>query len=187
MITTQYEKFDVDHMPITIEFPTLEEAKLDAARIMKFMDLRYVRILQDDVLLWSAIRYIRQGELFVMDFLAQAAHEESAKRQLNQMYGKFNDPPWYPMTSQIDLKHIGKLGEECGELSSAISRCIIQGIDEKDPGTGKPNRLWLQEEIADVLANIQLVRRHFDLNDNEIHERIIRKVDGLMRWHGELK
>jgi hypothetical protein len=61
--------------------------------------------------------------------------------------------PWRPMTRPIDLKHLGKLGEESNELGAAISRCIIQGIDEREPVTGKPNRQWLAEEIADVLAN----------------------------------
>lgn len=75
-----------------------------------------------------------------------------------------NDPrtswtlnPWIPMSKPIDIKHLGKLAEELGEASSAVARCLIQGIDESEPVTGKLNRQWLEDELADVCANIQLV------------------------------
>src|ERR1039458_1231647 len=79
--------------------------------------------------------------------------------------------PWYPMSRPIDLKHMGKLGEELGEAQSAVSRCIIQGIDECEPITKKLNRTWLEDELADVLANIELVTRHFDLDRSRMGER----------------
>lgn len=81
---------------------------------------------------------------------------------------KFALNPWHPMDKPIDLKHLGKLGEECGELSSAVSRCIIQGIDESEPVTHKPNREWLEDEIADVVANIELVSEHFQLDQDRM-------------------
>lgn len=105
----------------------------------------------------------------------------------DSILNRMPDPsPWQPMTEKIAIKHLGKLGEECTELGTAIFRCLIQGVDEAEPVTGKINREWLTEEIADVLANINLVRRHFDLNDNTIHDRVIRKVDHLTRWHNQL-
>ena len=91
--------------------------------------------------------------------------------------------PWRPMTRPIDIKHLGKLGEEVNELGSAISRCIIQGIDECDPATEKPNRQWLQDEIADVLANIELVREHFGLDSDAISHRVEKKKRHLRSWH----
>lgn len=94
--------------------------------------------------------------------------------------------PWHPMQRPIDLKHLGKLGEEVNELGSAISRCIIQGIDECEPVTGKPNRQWLREEIADVLANIQLVCEHFELDQLAVGERVRRKKQHLRGWHSML-
>lgn len=51
----------------------------------------------------------------------------------------FNNPPWRPIQSPIDLKHLGKFGEELGECQAAVSRCIIQGIREKEPIERKPN------------------------------------------------
>lgn len=91
--------------------------------------------------------------------------------------------PWNPMTKPIDLKYLGKLGEECGELNAVVSRCIIQGIHEKEPVTGKPNVDWLEEEIADVVANIKLVMEHFNLDEERIFLRAERKMDLLKKWH----
>lgn len=48
---------------------------------------------------------------------------------------------WIPMTNLVDLAHLGKLLEECGELTGITARCIIQGIDEADPESGKKNHL----------------------------------------------
>lgn len=95
--------------------------------------------------------------------------------------------PWRPMQAPIDLKHLGKLAEEVNELGSAISRCIIQGIDEAEPVTGKPNRQWLRDEIADVLANIELVMDHFELDRDGIAERRLRKMKHLRGWHAMLE
>lgn len=91
--------------------------------------------------------------------------------------------PWYPMSRPIDLKHLGKLLEELGELQAATARCLIQGIDEYVPQTGKPNQQWLEEEIADVLAGIDLVTEHFSLNCVAIARRLERKKAGLRVWH----
>lgn len=95
--------------------------------------------------------------------------------------------PWRPMTAPIDLKHLGKLGEEVNELGSAISRCIIQGIDEAEPVTGKVNRIWLEEEIADVYANLVLVIDHFNLDTARIRTRMVRKQEHLKGWHSMLE
>lgn len=91
--------------------------------------------------------------------------------------------PWHPMTEPVDLKHLGKLGEEAGELASAVSRCIIQGIDEAEPVTGKVNKEWLEEEMADVLANMSLVEEHFQLNRERILQRADKKKEHLRKWH----
>lgn len=97
-----------------------------------------------------------------------------------------NPNPWHPMTTPIDLKHLGKLGEECNELGASVSRCIIQGIGENEPVTGKPNREWLEDEIADVTANIALVTEHFSLDNARIFRRVVRKMEHLRKWHGQL-
>jgi len=95
--------------------------------------------------------------------------------------------PWHPEKDANALKHLGKLAEESSELTSACARCIIQGIDEREPVTGKLNRDWLRDEIADVLANIHLVRVRFgmfsDADAHAINERAERKISHLARWH----
>lgn len=95
--------------------------------------------------------------------------------------------PWMPMTRPLDLKHLGKLGEEVCEAGAAIFRCIIQGIEESEPVTGKPNREWLEDEIADALANIDLVCEHFSLDAARIQRRIDRKKTHLRGWHSMLE
>lgn len=91
--------------------------------------------------------------------------------------------PWVPMTDPTDLKTLGKFNEELGECSSAASRCLIQGIDECEPVTGKPNRRWLQEEIADVMAGIVLSIERFELDEEFIVNRAEKKVEQLRTWH----
>ena len=92
--------------------------------------------------------------------------------------------PWHPMTDPVDIKTLGKAQEELGECISAAARCLIQGIDEEHPETGKRNRLWLEEEIADAEANLQLMKERFDLNEAFIYNRKIKKMIQLKEWHG---
>lgn len=94
--------------------------------------------------------------------------------------------PWRPMSKPIDLKHLGKLAEELGEAQSAVARCIIQGIDEREPITHKRNREWLEDELADVLANIELVINHFGLDYDRMLSRVERKKAHLRGWHSML-
>jgi NTP pyrophosphatase (non-canonical NTP hydrolase) len=91
--------------------------------------------------------------------------------------------PWHPIREPVDLKHLGKLGEELNECGAAVSRCIIQGVEECEPVTGKPNKLWLQEELADVLANIELVIDHFGLDLDHMLTRRNKKMAQLKTWH----
>lgn len=91
--------------------------------------------------------------------------------------------PWHPIQDAVDLKHLGKLGEELGEAQAAICRCIIQGIDEEEPVTGVSNRTWLENELADVMANINLVALRFELNEDRMNVRAAKKMAHLKQWH----
>lgn len=91
--------------------------------------------------------------------------------------------PWHPMTNSVDLKHLGKLAEELGEAQAAVARCLIQGIEEKEPVTEKINREWLEDELADVAANIALVSDHFKLDRVRMTARAERKKIHLRQWH----
>lgn len=90
--------------------------------------------------------------------------------------------PWVPMTSAADKKVIGKLLEELGEAVSAASRCLIQGIDECEPVTGKSNREWLEEELADVRGLTWLAIAHFGLRDDIIISRAKEKMLQKISW-----
>lgn len=94
--------------------------------------------------------------------------------------------PWHPMTDEIDLAILGKLAEELSECGAAVARCIIQGVDGSEPVTGKPNKEWLEDEIADVLAGIHLSTRRFGLDGHRILEREGEKIGHLNRWHSLL-
>ena len=91
--------------------------------------------------------------------------------------------PWHPMSDPVDLKHVQKAQEELGECVSALARCGMQGIDEAHPETGKVNRRWLEEEIADAEANLQLVKDHFELDEGFIYARKLKKMARLREWH----
>lgn len=91
--------------------------------------------------------------------------------------------PWHPMSNARDVKHLGKLGEELNECGAAVMRCLIQGIEEPHPVTGKVNREWLEDEIADVEANIALVKCRFNLDGRRITQRAEDKAAQLMLWH----
>lgn len=93
--------------------------------------------------------------------------------------------PWHPMTDPQDLKTLGKAQEELGECIAAIARCMIQGIEECEPKTGYLNRHWLEDEIADVLVNIDLVICRFALDNHRIDARQLAKRPLLLAWHKE--
>lgn len=96
-----------------------------------------------------------------------------------------DDPsPWQPEADALTLKYIGKLGEELNECGAAIFRCVIQGVDGREPSTGEINREWLAKEIADVLANTSLVIEHLKLDRDAIEKRRLFKTAYLLRWHG---
>lgn len=94
--------------------------------------------------------------------------------------------PWIPISNPRHLKILGKLVEELGEATAAASRCIIQGIAEEEPTTGKVNRDWLEDELADVLANIDLVIAEFELDTLRIDRRAARKKRFQRMWHEHL-
>jgi hypothetical protein len=91
--------------------------------------------------------------------------------------------PWQPETNKLRLALLGKLGEELAEASAAVSRCIIQGIDECEPVTGKLNREWLEDELADVEAALYMVKMRFRLNRLRMMEREQAKRLHLGGWH----
>lgn len=89
---------------------------------------------------------------------------------------------WEVTTDPLTLRRLGKLGEELGELGNVASRCIIQGLDEVDPGTGKVNRQRLADELADVQAQIDCTLIAFGLSDDYHRTRASRKRGQMAEW-----
>jgi NTP pyrophosphatase (non-canonical NTP hydrolase) len=95
--------------------------------------------------------------------------------------------PWTPDTNKTNLRVLGKAAEEAGEYGSALARCIIQGINESEPVTGKPNKEWLEEEVADVLATIDLLILKMALDWNFIKTRTVNKLTRLEGWVNDME
>lgn len=95
--------------------------------------------------------------------------------------------PWHVTTDPLTLRRMGKLGEELGELQSVASRVIIQGIDEIDPSSGKPNRRRLEEEIADVRAQIRSTVLACGLDQDFIARRADEKMRQMAEWEQVLR
>jgi NTP pyrophosphatase (non-canonical NTP hydrolase) len=88
------------------------------------------------------------------------------------------------MTDAKAIMTLGKFTEELTECASAASRCLIQGIDECEPTTGKVNREWLEDEIADVIATLTATIKRFGLDMPRIQGRAAHKLEFLQRWVG---
>jgi NTP pyrophosphatase (non-canonical NTP hydrolase) len=89
---------------------------------------------------------------------------------------------WEVTTDPLTLRRLGKLGEELGELANVASRCIIQGIDATDPGTGKVNRQRLLDELADVAAQIDCTVATFALDAAYFGKRRTTKREQMAEW-----
>lgn len=94
---------------------------------------------------------------------------------------------WQPITNPVDLAVLGKLGEEFAECAAAIFRCIIQGIDEVEPTTKKPNREWLTDELADVDAMLNHCIMHFKLDLAAVAVRSNKKYVYKKLWFDALR
>lgn len=89
---------------------------------------------------------------------------------------------WIPISDPLVLAAIGKLGEEASELGAIIFRCVIQGLDGKNPETGELNINDLLKEIADVRGLSNLVIRQLELDVSAISERAEKKRIMKRKW-----
>lgn len=94
---------------------------------------------------------------------------------------------WQPITNKLHLALLGKLNEELAECIAAASRCIIQGLDAEHPETGKINREWFEDEIADVAAMMAHVSLQLDLDRMRMELRKKRKFDYKLPWFESFK
>lgn len=113
--------------------------------------------------------------------------KEAYKRMVEMALGYYEaaEPKmqkWVPTTDPGELRLLGKASEEAGELVTVLARCIIQGLAGKDPRTGKDNRMWLEEEIADVEAACDMLKHELGLDIKGIAERAVVKRARLKEW-----
>lgn len=94
--------------------------------------------------------------------------------------------PWFPEPDILIHQVLGKMAEECNELAKIAVRCMIQGINESDPGTQAANRTELLKEIADVEATICWAFEVITF-DGFISERQRSKLEGFHRWQKMLE
>lgn len=93
-----------------------------------------------------------------------------------------NVTKWKLAEDAMLRRRMGKTGEELGELSSVVSRILIQGIDEVDPASGKPNRQRLEEETGDVYAQLDENVDRLGLDGIAISERRAKKRAHMQEW-----
>lgn len=89
---------------------------------------------------------------------------------------------WEKDTTPHQDRRIGKTIEELGELMAVLGRIGIQGLDAIDPSSGKTNRLRMQEESADVLAQLNCNFSPFGMDSKLIIERTAEKVLKMDEW-----
>ena len=92
---------------------------------------------------------------------------------------------WKPEPDVIIHQALGKACEEATELAGILARCLIQGLDQSEPATGKPNRKALSEEISDLDAAVQWLREL--IGDEYDAERADRKLKGFRQWQRMLE
>lgn len=89
---------------------------------------------------------------------------------------------WIPTQDIIAQKIMGKFLEEGGESISAVARALIQGIDGKEPTSGKPNRVWVEDELADLWALMTHLEQYYDLDLDRMAQRTEVKYNRLSEW-----
>lgn len=92
---------------------------------------------------------------------------------------------WKPEPDVIIHQALGKACEEATELAGILARCLIQGLDQSEPATGKPNRKALSDEISDLDAAVQWLREL--IGDEYDEERADRKLKGFRQWQRMLE
>ena len=95
--------------------------------------------------------------------------------------------PWKPDDDPRQARRIGKTTEEVNELGAVLARISIQGLDAIDPGSGKTNRVRLEEEMADCYAQFEKTTDYLKLDRTAIGLRVINKMQQMDDWEAHFK
>ena len=93
---------------------------------------------------------------------------------------------WEPTTDVVELALLGKLIEECSELTKIAARCVMRGLDDVDDD-GISNGWALLTELGDVQARINDVSSVLNMRDDLIELRAEAKSVFHLRWLRHLK
>ncbi len=78
--------------------------------------------------------------------------------------------------------HESSLLQILGALQAIAARCVIQGIEEVDPSSGKTNRVRFTDAVADTLTQVNRFIAHFNLDNNAIRLRVTEKKRQMAEW-----
>ncbi len=90
--------------------------------------------------------------------------------------------PWMGEPDLVKRLTLGKAGEEFNELGKILARCSIQGVNECEPVTGKPNVQELEEEVGDAYAALGQLIKRLNLDQGHINDRMFKKGRYLGAW-----
>lgn len=74
------------------------------------------------------------------------------------------------------------LQEECAEVIVEISKCRRFGLESVHHKTGLPHRDMLEQEIADVMALVDLLEQSGLISRPAIDECKQKKIKKLQKW-----
>jgi hypothetical protein len=92
---------------------------------------------------------------------------------------------WVPTVDRVELALLGKLLEETAELGKIAARCIMQGLGDRDPETGRLNCLVLSDELSDMQARIKSVEHVLSIGPEP--QRVEAKYNFHLSWLRDLK
>lgn len=85
-----------------------------------------------------------------------------------------------PMTG----KGIAKLIEEMGELQQVLGKRLAYYTTDDHPDGGPPLTQRMEDEMADVMAAIDLVIIRHQLDQPRVEARRLRKLRQFLEWDG---
>lgn len=94
---------------------------------------------------------------------------------------------WLPEPDPLTHQALGKAAEECGEAVKILARCLVQGLNARDPKTNEPNLEHLAAELADVDAAISWIVEVLDLDIDWHNDRADRKLAGFREWQAMIQ
>lgn len=85
------------------------------------------------------------------------------------------------------LEALALLAEECGEVVAIVGKILRHGIDSHHPTTGIDNREYLENELGDVQAAIQIVIDEKIVTFQAVDDMRIDKLERVQKYLHHIK